>query len=81
MAKQTAKNVDFHNALNGGRYPYEMPQKRGTYFSILWYGVVRNYGPEFLETHGLFCNARLSKMVSVKTNKIKKQTAFLYINF
>ena len=40
--KGVVAHLPFHNALIGGRYPYEMPQKRETYFLILWYVVVRN---------------------------------------
>ena len=34
----TPRNVTnrIHTAFTGGRYPYEMHQTRGTYFSILW---------------------------------------------
>ena len=49
------------------------------------------YGAEMLEKgvaasnfflqYGLFCKSRLSKMVSTKTNKIKKWTPLLITNF
>ena len=36
------QNLLLHTVFTGGCYPYEMHQIRGTYFSILWYVVVRN---------------------------------------
>ena len=65
-----------HNALNRGRYPYKMTQKRGTYFLILWYVVVRNKGPEFLKMFALFRKLRVKNWHPLKQTKAKDKGHF-----
>ena len=43
----------FHTAFLGGRYPYELQQRKGSYFPFLWCIVVRKQALVLLKTYGL----------------------------
>ena len=49
-----------HTAPMGWRYPYEMDQRKGWYFLIPWYVVVRKWVAVFLKTFGLLRNNLLN---------------------
>ena len=54
-----ARNV-IHTAPMRWRYPYEMDQRKGWYFPIPWYVVVRKWVAVFLKTFGLLRNSLLN---------------------
>ena len=41
-----------HTAFLGGRYPYELQQRKGSYFPFLWCIVVRKQALVLLKTYG-----------------------------
>ena len=42
-----------HTAFLGGRYPYKLQQRKGSYFPFLWCIVVRKQALVLLKTYGL----------------------------
>ena len=53
LSFKTDFSIDYHTAFLGRRYPYELQQRKGSCFPLLWCIVVRKQALVFLKTYGL----------------------------
>ena len=73
--------VCWHTAPMRGYYPYKIEWRKGSYFPILEYVVVRKWGLEFLKTLGLFRKLRLKNWRPLKQTKTKNKRHFFIPTF
>ena len=73
--------VNKHTASMRSCYPYEIEQRKGSYFPILGYVVVRKLGSEFSKTFALFHKLRLNSWRPLKQTKTKNKRHFFIPTF